>query len=165
MLLHAPLTNVAAYATYPHQCRCMHHSSTPMPLHAPLTHTNVAAYIYHSPTHVHTQVPRGSLTALDVGAGIGRVTKHVLIPAGFSKVRHNPLVQTHQQYDTSRVSDACFSATDVSCTSLRQCVTGVQRIEALHMQHACCATCRCVDPAALALAPPHEQSNFAAHAG
>lgn len=32
------------------------------------------------------EVPRGSLTALDVGAGIGRVTKHVLIPAGFGKV-------------------------------------------------------------------------------
>jgi hypothetical protein len=136
MSLHAPLTHtnvaartthphhsIAAYATYPHQCR----------------------YIHHSPTHVHAQVPRGSLTALDVGAGIGRVTKHVLIPAGFSKVKHNPLVQTHQQCDASRVNDACFPATDVSCASLCQCVTGVQRIEALHMQHVCCATCRCVE--------------------
>lgn len=33
------------------------------------------------------EVARGSLTALDVGAGIGRVTKHVLIPAGFGKAR------------------------------------------------------------------------------
>ena len=163
MSLHAPLTNVAAYATYPHQCRCMHHSSTPMPLHAPLTHTNVAAYMHHSPTHVHAQVPRGSLTALDVGAGIGRVTKHVLIPAGFSKVRCKHTNNMIPVVSTMRVSPLLTSA--VHHYANASLASNALRREALHMQHVCCATCRCVDPAALTLAPPHEQSNVAAHAG
>eukprot|EP00035_Acanthoeca_spectabilis_P024657 m.454807 g.454807 ORF g.454807 m.454807 type:complete len:240 (-) comp20744_c0_seq1:65-784(-) len=47
--------------------------------------------------------PRGGLTVLDVGAGIGRVTKHVLIPAGFGTVDLLDNSQRFLDYSTKYV--------------------------------------------------------------